>query len=279
MMKTNFKNKYKKLYFGKDMSEYEISSEIDFVIEMLTGLSSVDILLGKEFSPQEDEKIYNILKERVETNRPLQQIVGKAYFAGNIYSVNNFTLIPRPETEFLVDRCRKAYAKEKSIKILDIGTGTGCISIELAKYYENAQIVAVDVCQQTLDAAYKNAEQHNVLNQINFILSDVFQGVQETFDIIVSNPPYIPFSMSVQQDVYDFEPHLALFAEDRGLYFYKKIITEAKQYLNKQALLAFEVGINQSEKVAEIFNQNGYVNISFTQDCDGVNRVVSANYI
>lgn len=279
MMKTNFKNKYKNLYFGKDMSEYEISSEIDFVIEMLTGLSSVDILLGKEFSPQEDEKIYNILKERVETNRPLQQIVGKAYFAGNIYSVNNFTLIPRPETEFLVDRCRKAYAKEKSIKILDIGTGTGCISIELAKYYENAQIVAVDVCQQTLDAAYKNAELHNVLNQINFILSDVFQGVQGTFDIIVSNPPYIPFSMSVQQDVYDFEPHLALFAEDDGLYFYKKIITEAKQYLNKQALLAFEVGINQSEKVAEIFNQNEYVNISFTQDCDGVNRVVSANYI
>ncbi len=279
MMKTNFKNKYKNLYFGKDMSEYEISSEIDFVIEMLTGLSSVDILLGKEFSPQEDEKIYNILKERVETNRPLQQIVGKAYFAGNIYSVNNFTLIPRPETEFLVDRCRKAYAKEKSIKILDIGTGTGCISIELAKYYENAQIVAVDVCQQTLDAAYKNAELHNVLNQINFILSDVFQGVQGTFDIIVSNPPYIPFSMSVQQDVYGFEPHLALFAEDDGLYFYKKIITEAKQYLNKQALLAFEVGINQSEKVAEIFNQNEYVNISFTQDCDGVNRVVSANYI
>lgn len=279
MMKTNFKNKYKKLYFGKDMSEYEISSEIDFVIEMLTGLSSVDILLGKEFSQQEDEKIYDILKERVETNRPLQQILGKAYFAGNIYSVNKFTLIPRPETEFLVDICRKAYAKEKSIRILDIGTGTGCISIELAKYYENAQIVAVDVCQQTLDMAYENAKKHKVLNQIDFLLSDVFQRVQGTFDIIVSNPPYIPFSMSVQQDVYDFEPHLALYAEDDGLYFYKKIITEAKQYLHKKALLAFEVGINQSEKVAELFNQNGYVNISFTQDCDGVNRVVSANFI
>lgn len=279
MVKTNFKNKYKKLYLNKNMSEYEISSEIDFVIEMLTGLSSVDILLGKEISTQEDEKIFDILKERVETNRPLQQILGKAYFAGNIYSVNNFTLIPRPETEFLVDRCRKEYAKENFIKILDIGTGTGCISIELAKYYENAQIVAVDTCQQTLDMAYKNAVQHNVINQINFTLSDVFQRVQGTFDIIVSNPPYIPFSMPVQQDVYDFEPHLALFAEDDGLYFYKKIITEAKSFLNKQALIAFEVGINQSEKVAEIFNQNGYVNISFTQDCDGVNRVVSANFI
>lgn len=279
MVKTNFKNKYKKLYFDKNMSEYEISSEIDFVIEMLTGLSSVDILLGKEISTQEDEEIYNILKERVETNRPLQQILGKAYFAGNIYYVNNYTLIPRPETEFLVDRCRKEFPKKMPIRILDIGTGTGCISIELAKYYENAQIVAVDACQQTLDMAYKNAVQHNVINQINFTLSDVFQRVQGTFDIIVSNPPYIPFSMPVQQDVYDFEPHSALFAEDNGLYFYKKIIAEAKTFLNKKSLLAFEVGINQGEEVAEIFERNGYVNMSFTQDCDGVNRVVSANFI
>lgn len=279
MPKTNIRTEYKKLYFDKDMSDYEISSEIDFVIEMLTGFSSTDILLGKEISLSDNERILKVLKERVETNRPLQQIVGKAYFAGNIYYVNNSTLIPRPETEFLVDRCRTEFLKEKPIKILDIGTGTGCIAIELAKYYKNADVIAVDVCQQALDMARENAERHNVLKQINFVLSDVFQEVQGKFDIIVSNPPYIPLSMPVQQDVYDFEPHSALFAEDNGLYFYKKIIFEAKTYLNKNALLSFEVGFNQGEKVAEIFDQNGYVNMSFTQDCDGVNRVVSANFI
>lgn len=279
MLKINLKSEYKKLYVGKNMTDYEISSEIDFVIEMLTGVSSTDILLGKEIHSPECEKIFDILKERIETNRPLQQIIGKAYFAGNIYRVNNFTLIPRPETEFLVDRCRKEFSKEKPVKILDMGTGTGCIAIELANYYNNAEIVAVDICQQALDIARKNADDYNVLNKISFFVSDVFQEVQGKFDIIVSNPPYIPLSMPVQQDVYDFEPHSALFAEDNGLYFYKKIISEAKKYLNRKALLAFEVGFNQGEKVAEFFGQNGYVNMSFTQDCDGVNRVVSANFI
>ncbi len=274
----NQKQKYKKYYDGMPLSDYDISSEIDFVIEMLTGLSSMDILLGKKISSDDDEKICEVLKIRTETNKPIQQIIGKAYFAGHIYSVNENTLIPRPETEFLVDRCQKEFSQEKKLKIIDIGTGSGCIAIELAMYYQNAEVSAVDICQETLDTAVENARHYNVLKKINFFKSDVFSKVQDMFDIIVSNPPYIPFSMEIQKDVHDFEPHSALFAEDNGLFFYKKIINEAKNYLNHNALLAFEVGFNQGYDVYEIFEKNGYVNIGFTQDCDSINRVVFANF-
>lgn len=274
----NYKQKYKNLYQSTSLSDYDISSEIDFVIEMLTGLSSTDILLGKQIAPSFDEKILEVLTERVKTNRPIQQILGKAYFAGQIYSVNENTLIPRPETEFLVDVCQKKFPKDKRISILDIGTGSGCIAIELAKYYTNSKITAVDVCQATIDKACENAQYHGVLDKINFVKSDVFSNLKGTFDMIVSNPPYIPFSMEIQKDVYDYEPHSALFADDNGLYFYKKIITEGKSFLNKNSFMAFEVGFNQGNDVMGLFEQNGYVNISFTQDCDSINRVVSADF-
>lgn len=274
----NYKQKYKNLYQSTSLSDYDISSEIDFVIEMLTGLSSTDILLGKQIAPSFDEKILEVLTERVKTNRPIQQILGKAYFAGQIYSVNENTLIPRPETEFLVDVCQKKFPKDKRISILDVGTGSGCIAIELAKYYTNSKITAVDVCQATIDKACENAQYHGVSDKINFVKSDVFSNLTGTFDMIVSNPPYIPFSMKIQKDVYDYEPHSALFADDNGLYFYKKIITEGKSFLNKNGFMAFEVGFNQGNDVMGLFEQNGYVNISFTQDCDSINRVVSADF-
>lgn len=274
----NQKQKYKKYYEGMPLSDYDISSEIDFVIEMLTGLSSVDILLGKKISIEDDEKISEVLKIRTKTSKPIQQIIGKAYFAGHVYSVNENTLIPRPETEFLVDRCKNEFAQDKNIKILDIGTGSGCIAIELAMYYKNSEVTAVDICQETLDTAYENACFYNVSDRINFVKSDVFSDVKDTFDVIVSNPPYIPFSTEIQRDVYEYEPHAALFAEDNGLFFYKKIISDAKKYLNRSSLLAFEVGYNQGHDVYKIFEKNDYVNIGFTQDCDAINRVVFANF-
>lgn len=279
MTKINFKSKYKSLYAKSNLSDYDVSTEIDFVIEMLTGLSSTDILLGKEISSDEDKNITNVISERVSSGRPLQQILGKAYFLGNVYFVNEHTLIPRPETEFLVDKCQKQFPKNSEINILDIGTGSGCIAIELAKHYANANVFAVDICQETLNMVAKNAENQGVSGKIKFIKSDVFSNVQGKFDIIVSNPPYIPFSETIQKDVYDYEPHSALFAEDNGLFFYKKIISESKNFLQKNSFIAFEVGFNQAEAVAQIFEENGYVNISFTQDCDSINRVVSANHV
>ena len=272
----NPKQKYKKLYENMPLSNYDIISEIDFVIEMLTGLSSSDILLGKEISPSDDEKIYSVLYERTKTKRPIQQIIGKAYFAGEKYFVDENTLIPRPETEFLVDFCKKQFPQDKNLNILDIGTGTGCIAVELAKFFFNSKITAVDICQATLDTASKNAIYHCVSDRIDFLKSDVFSNVKGVFDLIVSNPPYIPYSMKIQQDVYDFEPHAALFADNDGLFFYEKIIVQAKKFLKNNSCVAFEVGFNQGHDVYTLFEKNGYVNISFTQDCDSINRVVSA---
>lgn len=275
----NLKQKFKKIYQDMDLSDYDINSEIDFVIEMLTGLSSVDVFLGKEITKEQEEKIRKIINIRVKTHKPLQQIIGKAYFAGDIYSVNEYTLIPRPETEFLVEKCKQVRQKNDNIKILDIGTGSGCIAIELAKFFANSKITAVDVCQEALDTAAQNAINKGVLNKISFVKSDVFENVAGLFDIIVSNPPYIPNSTEIQEDVYRFEPHRALFAPENGLFFYKKIIKEGTKFLNKNAFMAFEVGYNQAEDVSKIFEQNGFVNISFTQDCDSINRVVSAYLI
>ncbi len=272
----NLKQKFKKIYHDMDLSDYDINAEIDFVIEMLTGLSSTDIFLGKEITKVQEEKIEEIINIRVKTHKPLQQIIGKSYFAGDIYSVNKYTLIPRPETEFLVEKCKQVRQKDDEIKILDIGTGSGCIAIELAKFYVNSKITAIDVCQETLDTALLNAGNKGVIDRIDFIKSDLFENVEGFFDIIVSNPPYIPVSTKIQEDVYCFEPHRALFAPENGLFFYKKIIKEGKKLLNKNAFMAFEVGYNQADSVFEIFQQNGFVNISFTQDCDSINRVVSA---
>ena len=272
----NYKQKFFEIYRDKNVPTDEISAEIDFVTELLTGYKAKDFIMGKILTAEEETKIIKVLKERVETNKPIQYITGEAYFAGRRYFVNEHTLIPRPETEFLVQECVDLNKKEAS-KILDIGTGSGCIAIELALRLKNAQITACDNCQQVIDTAIKNACRHSVLGKINFIKSDVFQNISEKFDIIVSNPPYIDIKdkKEVQNDVFDFEPHSALFAEDNGLFFYKKIVAESKNFLNPYGILIFEIGWKQAETVEKIMLSNGFVNIRFTQDLDGIKRVIS----
>lgn len=276
----NYKATFRNLYNRLDLSQHEIDSEIDFVLEMLFDLSPKDFILGKSLTEVQKQQVTEILTQRVKTDKPLQQIIGRAYFAGDKFFVSSDTLIPRPETEFIINVCQINYLNKKP-KIIDIGTGSGCIAIELAKVFPQAMVDGVDISASALEIAKKNAVFHNVSDRVNFYQSDVFSNVSEKFDILVSNPPYIPFSdiQQVQSNVYKYEPKTALFAEDNGLFFYKKIISEAKNYLNKNALIVFECGVYQAEKIAEIFKQNEYVNIQLTQDCDSINRVVSATFI
>ena len=276
--KMNYKQDFRTLYSDKNISQYEKDSEIDFVIEMLTGLKSIDFIKGKHLCENECQQIVSVLKERIKTNIPLQYLVGEAYFAGNKYFVDKHTLIPRPETEIVVEKCLSKFAKQDSLKILDIGTGSGCISVELAKFYENSEITACDISEKVLVVAKKNACRYFVDNRINFVCSDVFSNIIGNFNLIVSNPPYISKKdvNRVQDDVFAFEPHNALFADDDGLFFYKKIIKESDNYLSDKGYIIFELGENQSEKVAECFKKNGFVNIELTKDLDGINRVISA---
>ena len=271
----NYKQKFFEIYKYKNLSADEVNAEIDFVTELLTGFKSKDFIMGKTLTAEEENKITKVLQERVETNKPIQYITGEAYFAGRKYYVNEYTLIPRPETEFLVQEC---VVNTKEIpKILDIGTGSGCIAIELALRLPKAQITACDICQQAVDMAVKNADRHGVSDRIKFVKSDVFQNISEKFDIIVSNPPYIDLKdkNEVQQEVFDFEPHTALFAGDNGLFFYKKITAESKNFLNSDGRLIFEIGWKQADTVENIMLQNGFINIKFTEDLDGIKRVIS----
>lgn len=274
----NYKQEFRALYLDKNISQYEKDSEIDFVIEMLTGLKSIDFIRGKSLDEDECQQITSVLKKRIKTNVPLQYLVGEAYFAGNRYFVDKHTLIPRPETEIAVEKSLSKFAKQESLKILDIGTGSGCISVELAKFYEKSEITACDISEKALAVAKKNACRYFVDSRINFVCSDVFSGITGNFNLIVSNPPYISKKdvNRVQGDVFAFEPHNALFADDDGLFFYKKIIKEAENYLLDKGYIVFELGENQSSEVADYFLQNGFVNIELTKDLDGINRVISA---
>lgn len=275
---NNYKIDYRKIYESSSLSIQDVDSEIDFVIEMLTGYKIQDFIFGKNIDSQQNQEITSVLNTRVQTGKPLQQIIGKAFFAGNKYFVNEQTLIPRPETEILIEQASLKFDKNSNLQILDIGTGSGCIAIELAKLYPNSKIIACDISEKALVIAKKNAEMHKVEKQIDFVCSDIFSNIKDSFDIIVSNPPYISYEdvEEVQKDVYEYEPHKALFAKENGFYFYRKIIENVPKYLNKNAYILFEIGYKQADVVIDFLKKNKFVNICLTQDFDGKDRVVSA---
>lgn len=276
-----FKNDLKKIYSNFDLSSYDRDSEIDFAIYCISGLKIKDFILGKLPNDIQKAEIEKVLEQRVKTGKPIQQITGKAFFAGDEFIVNENTLIPRPETEFLIKECKSFFPQNATIKILDIGTGSGCISVELAKHFFKSKITAVDICQETLDTAALNIKKHNLQDRITLCQSDVYKNVSEKFDLIVSNPPYIPFQdkSNVQKDVYKFEPHTALFAKNNGLFFYEEIIQNADNFLTKNGFLVFEIGINQAQSVTDIFLKNKFSNISVTKDFNNIERIISAQYL
>ena len=197
--------------------------------------------------------------KRLEAGEPVQYIVGDVDFYGNILKVNKNVLIPRRETEELVEKTKKYIKKylNENISIIDIGTGSGCIPISLKKLLPNTTITAVDISPEALEVARDNAQLNNV--DIAFLQSDVFSNVTNKYDCIISNPPYIRYDEEIMDIVKQNEPHLALFAEDNGLYFYKKIINESDKYLNKRFVIAFEIGEEQGQDIINIA-KNKYPN-------------------
>ena len=190
--------------------------------------------------------------KRLEAGEPVQYIIGDVDFYGNILKVNKNVLIPRRETEELVEKTTnyiKKYLKD-NISIIDIGTGSGCIPISLKKLLPNTNITAVDISSDALEIATDNASSNNA--DITFIQSDVFSNVTNKYDCIISNPPYIRYDEEIMDVVKNNEPHIALFAEDNGLYFYKKIITESDKYLNDKFIIAFEIGEEQGQDIINI---------------------------
>lgn len=262
----------------------EYKAEAKLIIESVSGLSKEAIILGGEI--QNKDRIIEIATKRAQTLKPIQYILGFSYFMGEKYFVNNSVLIPRDETEFLVNcTYEKLKNKQGKINVLDIGTGSGCISIELAKKLLlknpkiDIEILAVDISLDAIQLALKNVQKFDLVRRIIFRKSDLFSKIRdcEKFDLIVSNPPYIPIKekKSLQKEL-SFEPQTALFAYDsEGIEFYKKIIENAPNYLKQDGFLAFELGINQSALVETLLKDN-FKNIEIIKDLAKIDRVISA---
>ena len=187
----------------------------------------------------------------LEEGKPVQYIVGNVDFYGNTINVNENTLIPRFETELLIEKTIKLINNtfDKKVDILDIGTGSGCIAITLNKEV-NSNVDAVDISDEALVVAKENNKNNNT--NVNFYKSDVFSNVNKKYDVIISNPPYISYDEEIMDIVYDNEPHMALFADNNGLYFYDKILRECINYLKDKFIIAFEIGYMHGDSVRKL---------------------------
>lgn len=228
--------------------------------------------LKKYLHPEDD--LDKAIK-RLNNGEPVQYIVGDVNFYGYIIKVNKNVLIPRRETEELVEKTLEYIKKHLSeeINILDIGTGSGCIPITLKKQLPKSKISALDISKEALELAKENAILNNV--EINYIQSDIFENIKEKYDCIISNPPYIRKDEEIMDIVKNNEPHLALYAEDNGLYFYKKIIKEAKKYVNQKFIISFEIGQEQGNDIIELAKEEfPFAKIILEQDLQHLDRFI-----
>lgn len=226
--------------------------------------------------------LYKDYVQRRAQHEPLAYILGEKAFMRNTFKVTPATLVPRPETELLVEsvtRAAKLLQPQGEVKILDIGTGSGAIIVSLLDYLPKAKGVGVDISVDALLVAKENAELIGVKERCGFIRSDVFSRVplDKKFNIIVSNPPYIPAAdiAGLAKDVQK-EPHGALDGGADGLDFYRRIIAEAQEHMEEEGLLAFEIGIYQSEAVVQLCKNHGFVATAIRKDYGDIDRMVFA---
>lgn len=246
------------------------SREARLLLAEAMNISSSELILKTDCTDEEYKKFLKFLEERI-AGKPYAYIVGHKEFMKLNFKVNESVLIPREDTEILVENA----INSGKLKILDMCTGSGCIAISLAKYIKNSSVSAVDISKEALQVAKENAKINEV--NVNFINSNLFENVTEMYDLIVSNPPYIPTKdiSSLQIEVKN-EPIIALDGGDDGLNFYKIISKEARKHLTPTGILMFEIGFDEAESVSNILKNDGYKNIEIIKDLSGNDRVVKA---
>lgn len=257
----------------------EANVEVKMLLEHFADYGFKDIIAGKKLTADKIAIVKDKALERAQTRRPIQHIIGFADFMGEKFIVNPSVLIPRDETEFLVRKAAEIINKNNLKTALDVGTGSGCIACMIAKL-TNCQVIGLDISSDALNTALDNASRLNLFNKAIFRKSDIFSNVKpgESFDIIISNPPYIPpcEKENIQTEV-KFDPENALFTTDeKGLEFYEKITKEAPKILNNGGWLLFELGIGQSGYVKEFMISNGFKDIEIIKDLAGIDRVICA---
>ncbi len=243
------------------------------IISHVLDVKRLELYLHSSDIISEDEiKEIQSLIDRRRKGEPLQYILGETEFYGYRIFINKNVLIPRPETELLVEKIINKNQEVKSI--LEIGTGSGAIAIALAKNLNLDRIDAIDIFEEALKLARKNAKENSV--EINFYQSDIFENIEGKFDIIVSNPPYISGKEyeKFPAEIKNYEPINALLASEDGLIFYKKILEKAKEYLTKSGFIYFEIGYDQAEMIKEIAKKNGFDKANVFKDLNDFDRIM-----
>ncbi|AYN02925.1 peptide chain release factor N(5)-glutamine methyltransferase [Flavobacterium sp. 140616W15] len=259
----------------------EVESFFYLILEEKRNLKQIDLALNPDLSFSDEEiKDWNILVTELKKEIPIQYLLGKTNFYGLDFEVNPNVLIPRPETEELVEWIisnHLATQKNKSLKILDIGTGSGCIAISLAKNLSEAQVFAIDVSEGALATAKRNAISNDV--SVTFLHRNILEtdDLMQEFDVIVSNPPYVRNleKEEIKKNVLDNEPHLALFvADNNALIFYRKIAELAQKNLVKNGSLYFEINQYLGKETAELLENLGFKNIELRKDIYDNDRMI-----
>lgn len=261
----------------------ESTLDARLLLEAVCGTDRNDLLVHGEqpVAPEAEEKYLNWIRQRAE-HIPLQQLTGEQDFMGLTFSVNEHVLIPRQDTEILVEEVLKEL--HDGMRVLDMCTGSGCILLSLLHYSNDCEGLGVDLSAEALEVAGRNVLKvlpPEKVEHAHFLQSDLFEKVEGKFEIIVSNPPYIASAEvdRLMPEVRDHEPRMALDGTEDGLEFYRRIIAEAGQYLVSSGMLFFEIGYDQGQAVSELMRTEGYCEVQVVQDYAGLDRVVFGTYV
>lgn len=260
----------------------EARVEAELLLEHFCNYDAKKAIMGESLPDTDLAFVEEKARERAQTRRPVQHIIGLADFMGEKFIVNEHTLIPRDETELLVREAVRLIKENNLKQAIEIGAGSGCVACMIAKL-SAIPVIGVDISNEALHIALDNATKHNLFNRAIFRKSDIYSNVRERekFDIIVSNPPYIPLSEKgkLQKEV-EFDPEIALFTHDKdGIEFYERIIEGAARLFVKRGFIALELGINQAPAVRRLLVENGFCNINIVKDLAGIDRVISAELV
>jgi release factor glutamine methyltransferase len=225
-------------------------------------------------SAAESDQLESFLKRRL-ASEPMQYITGAQEFFGLLFEVTPAVLIPRPETEHLVEAALEHIAPEAKSRIVDVGTGSGAIAVALAHALPRAHVTAVDLSPAALELARRNAQRHGVLERVTFLQSNLLAAVDGAdFDMVVSNPPYVAEGEVLEPQVFDYEPHSALYSGPTGLEVYERLIPQARKVLKLQGWLLLEIGFGQQPAVEALLRS--WSSVSVVHDLQGIPRVVQA---
>lgn len=249
--------------------------DAELIISYILEMKKIELYTQPEkiLNKTELDKIHDLIKRRIK-KEPIAYIIGYKHFYRDKFKVTPDVLIPRPETEFIVEAIEKMFTTDAKFSLLDIGTGSGNLSVSLQKIFPNAQITASDINEKALDVARENEKEILQESKINFVLSDIFENIENKYDIIISNPPYIPQAVfeTLEDNVRLYEPQVALVGGEDGLDFYKRFFQEFSQFITQDGHIFLETGVDIIDSVQKIIPDN--FSFSFIPDYNQIPRIL-----